>query len=234
MHHAHGHTHSHSHSETHTTREVRIQRDILHQNNHIAQHNREHLAQRGIFAMNWISAPGSGKTALLERLIRDYGEKLPIFVIEGDQQTDNDARRIRQAGAEAMQINTGATCHLDAEMIHQALHHANLAKSRILVIENVGNMVCPTAYDLGENLKVAVVSTPEGEDKPAKYPDLILAADVLLINKIDLIPHLDFDLEGCIAAARKVNPQIAIFPVSAKSGEGMAAFYEWIVEKAEM
>lgn len=231
--HAHGHEH-HQHHEhpQQAVREISIKQEILHKNNSIAQHNREYLDSLGIFTMNWISAPGSGKTALLESLIKQYGLALSMFVIEGDQQTDNDARRIQQAGAAALQINTGAACHLDAEMIHQALHRAQLQGKRLLIIENVGNMVCPTAYDLGENLKVAVISCPEGEDKPAKYPDLILAADVLLINKIDLIPYLDFNLERCIELARKVNPQIAIFPVSAKTGEGMKAFFDWFTDKA--
>jgi len=183
--------------------------------------------------MNWISAPGSGKTALLERLIRDYGAELPISVIEGDQQTDNDARRIIKAGADAVQINTGAACHLDASMIHHALHRMQLAQTQLLVIENVGNMVCPTAYDLGEDLKVAIISTPEGEDKPVKYPDLLITASVLLINKIDLIPYLDFNLENCIALSKKVNPAITVFPVSAKTGEGLPAFYEWLQEQRQ-
>lgn len=231
--HHHGHDHHHDHDHHHEGgREISIKQEILHKNNHIAEHNRVHLSSLGVFSMNWISAPGSGKTALLERLIKDYGSDLPIFVIEGDQQTDNDSRRIKEAGAGALQINTGAACHLDAEMIHQALHQTDLSGRKLLVIENVGNMVCPTAYDLGENLKVAIVSCPEGDDKPIKYPDLIMSADVLLINKIDLIPYLDFDLERCIDFSRKVNPQIMIFPVSAKTGEGVKAFYDWVATRA--
>ena len=230
-HEEHQHSHEHHHGGA-GAREISIKQNILKKNDHVAQHNREHLSNKGIYSMNWISAPGSGKTALLERMIKDYGADLPIYVIEGDQHTDNDATRIRAAGAKAMQINTGAACHLDAEMIYQALHKADLQHSKLLIIENVGNMVCPTAYDLGENLKLAIVSCPEGEDKPAKYPDLILAADVLIINKIDLIPHLDFDLDRCISLSKKVNPQITIFPVSAKTGEGVPAFYNWLCEKA--
>ncbi len=216
--HDHHHHHTHDHSASEGTREISIKQEILHKNNHIAQHNRDHLAEKGVFSMNWISAPGSGKTAMLERLIRDFGSDLPFFVIEGDQQTDNDSRRIQEAGADAMQINTGAACHLDAEMIHQALHRADLKDGQLLVIENVGNMVCPTAYDLGENIKVSLVSCPEGEDKPLKYPDLIMVADVLLINNNDLIPCPDFNLDVCIAYAIKVNPQISAFPASAKPG----------------
>ncbi len=231
--HHHHHEHDNSHSDG-DAREIAIKQNILEKNDHIAEHNRQHLRSLGVFSMNWISAPGSGKTALLECMIREYGAKLPIFVIEGDQQTDNDSRRIVDAGAKALQINTGAACHLDAEMIHRALHKVDLGESRLLVIENVGNMVCPTAYDLGEDLKVAIVSSPEGEDKPVKYPDLILAADVLLINKTDLIPYLDFDLENCVRLAKQVNPQITIFPVSAKTGEGFKAFFDWFCQKADL
>lgn len=245
-HHFHDHSHDHRHHHTHDhgpgqvpgdthtgqgRREISIQRDILSKNNELARYNREHLRSHHIYSMNWISAPGSGKTALLERLIKDYGTSLPIAVIEGDQQTDNDARRIHDAGAKAIQINTGAACHLDANMVHHALHELDLHQSRLLVIENVGNMVCPTAYDLGEDLKVAIISTPEGEDKPVKYPDLLIAADVLLINKIDLVPYLDFDLEKCIALSRQVNPRITVFPLSAKTGEGVQAFFEWLMEQ---
>lgn len=239
-HHDHHHDHDHHHhpiqpgnaeSGDGGGREISMQRDILGKNNELAAHVREHLRSRNVFSMNWISAPGSGKTALLERLISDYGQSLPISVIEGDQQTDNDARRIIKAGASAIQINTGAACHLDANMIHHALHQIDLENTRLLVIENVGNMVCPTAYDLGEDLKVAIISAPEGEDKPAKYPDLLITADVLLINKVDLIPYLDFNLENCIALSRKVNPGIEIFPVSAKTGDGLPAFFNWFRHK---
>ncbi len=223
--------HHHDDKPGESSREINIKQEILHKNNHIASHNREHLQAKGIFSMNWISAPGSGKTAMLERLITDYGTDISFTVIEGDQQTENDANRIRKAGANALQINTGAACHLDAEMIHHALHKIDLKDTRLLIIENVGNMVCPTAYDLGEDLKIALISSPEGEDKPIKYPDLILASDVLLINKTDLIPYLDFSLENCISFAKKVNPQITIFPVSAKTGEGVDKFFSWITDK---
>ena len=228
-------------SESHTTidgkemsplqknhKEIDIQQDILVKNNHIARHNREHLAKNNVFCMNWISAPGSGKTSLLEKLIKDYGDVLDFSVIEGDQQTDNDAQRIKDAGASATQINTGSACHLDAEMIHQVLHKIDLENTKILVIENVGNMVCPTAYDLGENMKLSIISCPEGEDKPIKYPDLLLTSRVLLINKIDLLPYLDFDLDRCVKYSKQVNPDLQIFPVSAKSGEGIPEFIAWL------
>lgn len=217
----------------HDHKEIEIQQDILAKNNHIAQHNREHLAKNNVFCMNWISAPGSGKTALLERLIKDYRDQFSFSVIEGDLQTDNDAQRIKNAGGAATQINTGSACHLDAEMIHQALHKIDLENSKILVIENVGNMVCPTAFDLGENMKLSIVSCPEGEDKPIKYPDLLLTSKVLLINKIDLLPYLDFDLERCVKYSKQVNPDLHIFPVSAKSGEGVSKFVDWLKKNIE-
>ena len=224
----HQHDHHHQHEYSHDHKEIEIQQDILAKNNHIALHNREHIARHNVFCMNWISAPGSGKTFLLERLIKDHGEKFKFSVIEGDQQTDNDAQRIKDAGASATQINTGSACHLDAEMIHQALHKIDMENTKILIIENVGNMVCPTAYALGENMKLSIVSCPEGEDKPIKYPDLLLTSKVLLINKIDLLPYLDFDLDRCIKFSKQVNPDLEIFPVSAKSGEGIPEFVSWL------
>jgi hydrogenase nickel incorporation protein HypB len=213
------------------TREVIIQQDILAGNNRIAARNRVFLQSRGLCCLNWISAPGSGKTALLERIIRHGGLQVPIAVVEGDQQTDADAARIRATGALAVQINTGAACHLDAEMVHRALHRMNPQGPGWLMIENVGNMVCPTAFDLGEDLKIAVISCPEGDDKPIKYPDLLVAAQVLLINKIDLLPYLDFDLAKCRAQAEQINPQLAVFPVSAKTGEGVPEFITWLTQQ---
>ncbi|MBF0240358.1 MAG: hydrogenase nickel incorporation protein HypB [SAR324 cluster bacterium] len=211
-----------------TTKKISIKQEVLQKNNHIAAHNREHFIAQRIFCLNWISAPGSGKTSILEKMIRDLNSEFPMAVIEGDQQTDRDAQRISNAGAPVVQINTGAACHLDAEMIHQAWHQLQQPSIRWLMIENVGNMVCPTAYDLGEAMKIAVISCPEGEDKPVKYPDLLLTAKVLLINKIDLLPYLDFDLQACISFSRKVNPEMMIFPVSAKTGEGFNDFYNWL------
>jgi len=221
---------SHEIKSDHLTHEISLKKQILHKNNEIAQHNRDHLEKKSVYCLNWISAPGSGKTSLLEKLIKDMGSKIPIFVIEGDQQTDMDADRIRQAGGIAVQINTGSACHLDAEMIHKALHHLDLTEKSLLCIENVGNMVCPTAFDLGEHIKLAVISCTEGDDKPLKYPDLILASQVLLINKTDLLSYLDFDLEKVILNALKINPEIKIFSVSAKTGEGLDSFYNWLLK----
>lgn len=154
-----------------------------------------------------------------------------MAVIVGDQQTDNDQRRLQEAGLAAVQINTGAACHLDADMVHRAMHKLDLASCKLLIIENIGNMVCPTAYDLGEELRIAVISTPEGEDKPAKYPDLILSSDVLLINKVDLLPYLTFDLQECCRQVEEIKPGLPVFAVSATSGEGMAAFWQWLKER---
>ena len=210
---------------------ISLGQDILSLNNEIAAHTRRDLKQDGIFCLNIISAPGSGKTALLERLGRDYGQEMTMAVIVGDQQTDNDQQRLQGAGLNAVQINTGAACHLDARMVHGAMHALDLSTTKMLIIENIGNMVCPTAYDLGEDLRVAMVSTPEGEDKPAKYPDLILSSDVLLINKVDLLPYIDFNMAECCSQARLLKPGLEIFPVSATTGEGMAEFWHWLTEK---
>lgn len=215
------------------TRQISLGRDILALNNEIAAHTRRHLREDGIFCVNIISAPGSGKTALLERVGRDYGDQLRMAVIVGDQQTDNDQQRLREAGLNARQINTGAACHLDARMVHDAIHAMDLTATKLLIIENIGNMVCPTAYDLGEDLRIAVVSTPEGEDKPAKYPDLILSSDVLLINKIDLLPHLTFNIEACCSQARRLKPGLEIFQVSATTGQGMDAFWHWLSHRCQ-
>ncbi|PRH18941.1 hydrogenase nickel incorporation protein HypB [Burkholderia multivorans] len=211
---------------------VRIERDILGKNNAYAAQNRARLARNGIFALNFVSSPGSGKTALLVRAIEDLKARLPIRVIEGDQQTANDAARIRATGVPAVQINTGKGCHLDASMVGRALGDPNLEldlhAGGLLFIENVGNLVCPAAFDLGEAHKVVLLSVTEGEDKPLKYPDMFAAADLMLLNKADLLPHVDFDVDACVANALRVNPRLRCLVVSARSGEGMADFYAWI------
>ncbi len=220
-------------AEDNEPRKITLAKDILALNNEIAGHTRKHLQEDGIFCLNIISAPGSGKTALLEKLGRDYKTEIGMAVIVGDQQTDNDQKRLEGAGLNAVQITTGAACHLDARMVHQAIHGLDLSATKLLIIENIGNMVCPTAYDLGEDLRVAVISTPEGEDKPAKYPDLILSSDVLLINKIDLLPYVDFNMEECCRQARLLKPGLEIFPISASTGEGLAEFWQWLHEKQQ-
>jgi hydrogenase nickel incorporation protein HypB len=215
------------------SRLVQIERDILSKNDGIAQRNRSALAQRGILALNLVSSPGSGKTSLLVRTIQLLGGRLPVAVIEGDQQTSVDAERIRATGAAALQINTGKGCHLDAAMVQTALQRMALADDSVLMIENVGNLVCPAAFDLGEAHKVVVLSVTEGEDKPLKYPDMFHAASLLLLNKVDLLPHLSFDVERCLDHARRVNPAIEILQVSATSGAGLQAWLAWIERNAQ-
>ncbi len=185
-------------------------------------------AGREILALNLVSSPGSGKTSLLERTIREIGADLAIGVIEGDQATLNDAARIRATGAPAIQVNTGTGCHLDADMLARALDQLKPPPGSVVMIENVGNLVCPALFDLGERAKVVILSVTEGEDKPVKYPHMFRAASVMLLNKIDLLPHLQFDVQRCIAYAREVNPGIRVLQVSAQSGEGMQAWYDWL------
>lgn len=209
-------------------RRLRVEKDILGANDARAAHNREHFAQHHMLALNLVSSPGSGKTTLLEQTILALAGSLPLAVIEGDQQTLLDAERIERTGAPVVQINTGAGCHLDAEMIHRALHRLELVDNSLLLIENVGNLVCPALFDLGEAAKVVIISVTEGEDKPLKYPAMFAAAQLCLINKIDLLPHLDFDLELCRDYLARVNPELEIFALSAKSGAGMAAWLDWL------
>ena len=231
----HDHDHDHHHNHDHHHHEsgvgggrIAIETHILAKNDRLAAANRRLFAARGIFALNLVSSPGAGKTTLLERTLRDLQGKIRPAVIEGDQQTDNDARRIATTGVPVQQINTGAGCHLDAHMVAHALEELPLADIDLLFIENVGNLVCPAAFDLGEAHKVVVLSVTEGEDKPLKYPLMFHAADIMLLNKVDLLPYLDFDLEKCLSMARRVNPGIRIFQLSAKSGAGMAEWYAWL------
>ena len=209
-------------------RMVKIERDILSKNDSYASENRTYLAEHGIFALNLVSSPGSGKTTLLVKSINALNGSLPLSVIEGDQQTDNDAARIRATGAPALQINTGKGCHLDAYMVGQAMRQLALPDDSLLLIENVGNLVCPASFDLGEAHKVAILSVTEGEDKPLKYPDMFRAADLMLLNKCDLLPYLTFDVNLAIENARRVNPNIQVIRISATSGEGMEEWLEWI------
>jgi hydrogenase nickel incorporation protein HypB len=215
-------------------RTISIERDILSKNDAFAATNRTRLLNAGVFTLNLVSSPGSGKTSLLVRTITDLKDKWPIAVIEGDQQTSRDADRIRATGAPAVQINTGKGCHLDAHMVGHALDRLSLRSGSLLFVENVGNLVCPAAFDLGEAHKVVVLSVTEGEDKPLKYPDMFAAADLMLLNKADLLPHLDFDVGACLAAALRANPRIQFLTVSARTGEGLAAFYSWIEERVSV
>ena len=210
------------------SRMVKIERDILAKNNDYAGQNRRYFSEHGIFALNLVSSPGSGKTTLLVKTITALNGSLPLAVIEGDQQTDNDAARIRAAGAPALQINTGKGCHLDAHMVGQAVQRLGLKEDSLLLIENVGNLVCPSGFDLGEAHKVVIFSVTEGEDKPLKYPDMFRAAALMLLSKCDLLPYLDFDAELAVANARRVNPDIQVIRISASSGAGMAEWLGWI------
>jgi hydrogenase nickel incorporation protein HypB len=209
-------------------RTLRIEQDILAKNDGYAAHNRTTLRGRGIFALNLVSGPGAGKTALLVKTIQALGGHYPISVIEGDQQTSRDAERIRATGARAVQINTGKGCHLDAHMVGHALAQLDPPQNGILMIENVGNLVCPAAFDLGEAHKVVLLSVTEGEDKPLKYPDMFRRASLMLLSKIDLLPHLDFDFGYCVANAHRTNPDLAVIGVSAQTGEGMAEWLAWL------
>ncbi|MDV7338304.1 hydrogenase nickel incorporation protein HypB [Terasakiella sp. A23] len=245
-HHHHDHSHSHHHHHHHDTmhfgeneagvsvpgmdekRLIAIEQDILSKNDHLALHNRDRLKEAGIFALNLVSSPGSGKTTLLTRSINDLKADLPIAVIEGDQQTANDADRIRETGVQALQVNTGKGCHLDADMIGQAMDRIDLPTEGVLFIENVGNLVCPAGFDLGEAHKVAILSVTEGEDKPIKYPDMFAAADIMILTKTDLLPYLNFDVEACINYAHRVNPDLKVFQLSSTNGDGLDAWYDWI------
>jgi len=211
---------------------VQIERDILGKNDDLANINRKRFAKARVFALNFVSSPGAGKTSLLVKTISDLKNRQPIAVIEGDQQTSNDAERIRATGVPAVQVNTGKGCHLDASMVGAAFDRLPPIHDGLLFIENVGNLVCPAAFDLGEAHKVVVFSTTEGEDKPLKYPDMFAASSLMLINKVDLVPHLDFDLARTVEYARRVNPRIKVLTVSARTGEGMPAFYAWIAARA--
>ncbi len=217
----------HKHSPT-NSRMVQVEIDVLAKNNEIATRNRAFFESKGILALNLVSSPGSGKTTILERTIGDLKGQMPLAVIEGDQQTLRDAERIEATGIEVVQVNTGTGCHLDGEMIHRAMHQLTLEHDSILFIENVGNLVCPALFDLGEAAKVVTISVTEGEDKPQKYPHMFRAASLCLINKIDLLPHLDFDVAACRGFARQVNPELEFIEVSATSGEGMEQWYEWL------
>jgi len=211
---------------------VRIERNILGKNAALAAVNRARLQELGVLALNLVSSPGSGKTTLLVETVTALRTQqpvaTPVAVIEGDQQTSNDADRIRATGAPAVQINTGKGCHLDAHMVGHALERLDLSQGGVLFIENVGNLVCPAAFDLGEAHKVVVLSVTEGEDKPLKYPDMFAAADLMLLTKIDLLPHLDFDVAACLANARRVNPRLEMLTLSSRSGEGMAGWLGWL------
>jgi len=254
-HHDHGDGHSHDHSHHHhhdhhhganmhfgqgpagvevpgmtQERLIEIETDILAKNDRYAEANRAVLKDKGAFAINLVSSPGSGKTTLLCKTIEMLGDQ-PLAVIEGDQQTENDAKRIRSTGAKAVQVNTGKGCHLDGHMVGHAMEHLTLDSNSMLFIENVGNLVCPAGFDLGEDCKVAVISVTEGEDKPLKYPDMFTVSEVALLNKIDLAPYCDVDLDLYEENLRRVNPAIEILRISARTGEGMEDWVQWLRDR---
>lgn len=251
-HHHHGHDHNHDHAGIESegdnihfgkgpahahvaglsqSRMVQIEQDILGKNNQYAAQNRARFAQQSMFVLNLVSSPGSGKTTLLTETINHIKSRYTVGVIEGDQQTTNDAERIRETGVQAVQINTGKGCHLDAHMVGHAMDNFSDLTGGVLFIENVGNLVCPASFDLGEAAKVSILSVTEGEDKPLKYPDMFHASELMILNKTDLLPYLDFDVERCMDYARRVNPDIKIIQLSAKSGEGMEQWIDWIKRK---
>lgn len=234
-------THSHSHepinevSQIHAKihgRTISLEHEILAKNNLIAAENRGWFKGRNILALNLVSSPGSGKTTLLTRTINDLKQKLSISVIEGDQETTNDAEKIKDTGCKVVQVNTGSGCHLDAAMVEQGLQQLNPPLDSIVMIENVGNLVCPALFDLGEQAKVVILSVTEGEDKPIKYPYMFRASEIMILTKMDLLPYVKFDVQRCIEYAKQVNPQIQVFQLSAETGIGLDNWYDWLGQKA--
>ena len=224
--HDHDHHHAdHDHSHSH---EMDLEIDVLQKNNLLAERNRGFFEAKNILTLNMVSSPGSGKTTLLEKTIKRINGELEVSVIEGDQQTLNDAERIKASGAPVVQINTGSGCHLDADMINRAVKELQPKDNSLLIIENVGNLVCPSMFDLGESFRVVVISTTEGEDKPLKYPNMFESSDVCIINKTDLLPYVDFDVEKAKEYAMRVNHHLEFIELSAKTEEGMDEWISWI------
>ncbi|NLP57860.1 hydrogenase nickel incorporation protein HypB [Lutibacter sp. B1] len=232
-HHHDGHTHSHghhhdNHTHDHQHKVLEIEQDILQNNQVLAARNRGYFEAKNIFALNLVSSPGSGKTSILERTLADLKNDISFYVIEGDQQTLNDANRIDKLKIPVVQINTGKGCHLESDVVYDAVKKLEIKDNSILMIENVGNLVCPSMFDLGENKRVVILSTTEGEDKPIKYPDMFHTADICIINKMDLLPYVNIDIEKLKNYALQVNPHLQFFEMSATKGEGMEKWYEWL------
>uniref|UniRef100_UPI0032170B15 hydrogenase nickel incorporation protein HypB n=1 Tax=uncultured Draconibacterium sp. TaxID=1573823 RepID=UPI0032170B15 len=226
--HEHEMLHHHHHDEHRHNRTISVEQDILSKNNLLAERNRGYFEALGIFAVNMVSSPGSGKTSIIERSIAGMEAELDFFVIEGDQQTANDSERIQKAGGKAVQVNTGNGCHLDANMVNKAVKQLELQQNSVLIIENVGNLVCPSLFDLGEQKRVVIFSVTEGDDKPEKYRTIFHTSDVCIINKTDLLPYVDFDVAKAKKVAKQLNPDMEFFEVSAKTGEGMEEWYAWL------
>ncbi len=229
--HDHSHHHGNGHSHTHGKTMVEVEKDVLHENNLLAERNRGYFDAKNILAMNLVSSPGSGKTSLLERTLTDLKQQFPFYVIEGDQQTSRDADRIHATGTRVAQINTGRGCHLDAHMILHALQGMKPVENSILFIENVGNLVCPAMFDLGEKERVVIISVTEGDDKPIKYPDMFHTSTLCIINKIDLLPYVPFSMDKVKEYAKQVNPNLEFIELSCTSGEGLLQWYHWLKEK---
>ncbi|MBS1513025.1 MAG: hydrogenase nickel incorporation protein HypB [Bacteroidetes bacterium] len=226
-----GHHHHHEHDHQHRQKIVEVEKDVLHENNLLAERNRGYFDAKNILAMNLVSSPGSGKTTLLEKTLTDLKGTIEMAVIEGDQQTTNDADRIHATGTKVVQINTGKGCHLDAHMVLHAVQGMKLKNDSVLFIENVGNLVCPAMFDLGEKERVVIISVTEGDDKPLKYPDMFHSSTLCIINKIDLLPYVPFDVEKVRANALQVNPQLKIIELSCTGGQGLTDWYQWLQSK---
>ena len=227
------HSHRHRSDEASGADMLTLQTRILAKNDAFAEKNRAWFRGREILALNLVSSPGSGKTTLLERTIKDLKDEFKQFVVEGDQATSRDGERIRAAGAAAVQINTGSGCHLEADMVGRALQHLKPHAGSIVIIENVGNLVCPALFDLGERCKVVIFSVTEGEDKPLKYPTMFGAASIMILNKIDLLPYVEFDVARAIANAKRINPNIVVLRLSGRTGEGLEGWYEWLRKEVD-
>jgi hydrogenase nickel incorporation protein HypB len=226
-HHHHEDNHANDHDHGHS-REISLELDIMHKNDLLAERNRGYFEAKNIFAVNLVSSPGSGKTSILERTIKESADNRKLYIIEGDQQTMLDAERIEKAGAPVVQVNTGNGCHLDAQMVKMAVNKLEMTDGAVLMIENVGNLVCPALFDLGESRRVVIISVTEGEDKPLKYPNMFQSSHLCLINKSDLLPYVDFDLEKFREYALRVNHHLEFITLSAKTGEGLAEWLEWL------
>ena len=210
-----------------------LEKALLQRNDTQADSNRRWFAGLNVTALNLLSSPGAGKTTLLEKTLQALGNDIPVAVIEGDQATARDAERIAATGVKVVQVNTGTGCHLEADMIHRAAHQLEPLQDHLLFVENVGNLVCPALFDLGEQAKVVLLSVTEGDDKPLKYPHMFQAADLVIITKLDLLPHVDFSLEACMQAAHRIKPDLPFLCLSARSGEGMASWLDWLRQQQD-
>lgn len=229
--HSHHHTHEHDDEYNHHSHKIVIEQDILQKNNLIAERNRGYFEAKNVLTLNLVSSPGSGKTCLIERTIKDLSKEINFFIIEGDQQTMLDAERIQKAGAPVVQINTGNGCHLDADMINKAIKKLEIVNRSVLIIENVGNLVCPSLFDLGESYRIVIISVTEGDDKPLKYPTMFNSSNLCIINKTDLLPYVDFDVKKCKEFALRINHHLQFFEMSVKNGEGLENWYSWLKER---